>query len=151
MSPRPRARDREPTSPRLAYEQELLRGEAVEVIADLLDSHDISQRQLAERLGVGEARVSRILSGRENATLATIAELGDALGVRFALVAIPYEDRTGTPAAEDPPPPDWLDRQRRRIAATRQAHGVPSRPGGRRSPQRSEKNSARSKTSTSSR
>jgi transcriptional regulator with XRE-family HTH domain len=129
MSPRPRARDREPTSPRLAYEEELLRGEAVEVIADLLADHGISRKRLAERLGVGEARVSRILSGRENATLATIAELGDALGVRFALVPIPYEDREGTPAADDPPPPEWLDRRRLRIADTERAAGVPPRPG----------------------
>lgn len=128
MSPRPRARDREPTSPRLAYEEELLRGEAVEVIADLLEDHGISQRRLAERLGVGEARVSRILSGRENATLGTIAELGDALGVRFALVPIPYEDRAGTQAADDPPPPEWLDRRRRRVAGTERAGGVPPRP-----------------------
>jgi len=128
MSPRPRARDRKPTSPRLAYEEELLRGEAVEVIADLLDEHGISRRQLAERLGVGEPRVSRILSGRENATLGTIAELGDALGVRFALVPIPYEDRAGTPAAGDPPPPEWLDRSRLRVAGIERASGVPPQP-----------------------
>ena len=123
-----KATDTEGISPRLAHEEELLLGEAVETVVDLLESHGITQRQLAERLGVGEARVSRILSGRENATLKTLAALGDALGVRFAVVAIPYADRSGTPAADDPPPPAWLASQRRRIAGSAEARGVPLRP-----------------------
>ncbi len=110
-------------SPRLAYEEELLRGEAVSLIAGLLETHGITQRELARRLGVGEARVSRILSGRENATLATIAALGHALGIRFSLLATPYADRCGTPAAADPPPPPWIAAQRRRLAAAKQALG----------------------------
>jgi transcriptional regulator with XRE-family HTH domain len=110
-------------SPRLAYEEELLRGEAVEMVGGMLKELGISQRELAGRLGVGEARVSRILSGRENATLGTLALLGHVLGLRFALVAIPYEDRQGGPAADDPPPPPWLARERKRIASTLQAKG----------------------------
>jgi transcriptional regulator with XRE-family HTH domain len=110
-------------SPRLAYEKELLRGEAVEMVAGLLKELGISQRNLAERLGVGEARVSRILSGRENATLATLATLGHALGLRFSLVAIPYADRAGTPAENDPLPPPWLEEERQRLAGTDQVAG----------------------------
>jgi transcriptional regulator with XRE-family HTH domain len=110
-------------SPRLAYEEELLRGEAVEMVGGMLKDLGISQKELAERLEVGEARVSRILSGRENATLATLASLGHALGLRFALVATPYEDRGDSPAAEDPPPPPWLARERERIASATKASG----------------------------
>lgn len=110
-------------SPRLAYEEELLRGEAVEMVGGMLKELGISQRELAQRLGVGEARVSRILSGRENATLGTLASLGHALGLRLALVAIPYEDRHGGPAADDPPPPPWLAREQKRIAGTAKARG----------------------------
>lgn len=117
MSPKPakHADDAKP-SPRLTYERELLFGEAIETVAALLASQGIAQRELAERIGRSEARVSRILKGGENTTLKTIADLGYALGIRFTLVPVPFADRTGTPAADDPPTPDWIGRQRRRRA-----------------------------------
>lgn len=101
--------------PRLVYERELLFGQAIETVAALLASQEITQRELAERLGRSEARVSRILKGGENTTLKTIADLGYALGIRFALVPVPLAERAGTPAADDPPAPDWVARQRRRL------------------------------------
>ncbi len=87
----------------------------------MLESHGISQRELARRLDMDEAQVSRILGGRTNVTLKTIAELGWALGLRFGLTPIPFDDRSETPAAADPDPPKWLARLRRRIADTRTA------------------------------
>jgi transcriptional regulator with XRE-family HTH domain len=114
MSGRPRkpVHESEP-SPRLVYERELLFGEAIETVAALLESQGISQRELAKRIGRSEARVSRILKGGENTTLKTIADLGYALGIRFSLVPMPFDERTGTPAADDPPAPEWVARQRR--------------------------------------
>jgi len=106
-------RDTEQPTPRLEYERELLFGEAIETVAALLASQGITQRELAERLGRSEARVSRILNGGENTTLKTVADLGHALGIRFSLVPVPFADRSGTPAADDPPPPEWIGRQRR--------------------------------------
>jgi transcriptional regulator with XRE-family HTH domain len=120
------ARPRRP-SRRLEFEADLLRGEWSETVAALLRSAEISQKELARRLEVSEARVSRLLSGRENATLATIAEIGTAIGVRFSMVAIPFDDRTGTPAQADPPPPRWLSSMRRRLATTAEAAGPPPR------------------------
>jgi transcriptional regulator with XRE-family HTH domain len=120
--------DAEPPAPRRAFERQLLFGEAVETVSALLASNELSQKELARRLGVGEARVSRILNGRENATLKTIADLGWALGIRFALVPIPFDDRDATPAAEDPPPPKWLTAQRRRLAGRAKAKGPAPRP-----------------------
>jgi transcriptional regulator with XRE-family HTH domain len=105
-------------SPRLIYERELLFGEAIETVAALLESQGISQRELAERMGRSEARVSRILNGGENTTLKTIADLGYALGIRFTCVPIPFADRSGTPAADDPPAPAWIARQRRSRAGS---------------------------------
>jgi transcriptional regulator with XRE-family HTH domain len=94
----------------LAYEQELLTGEAADVVAALLDSSEVSQRELAKRLGVSEARISQIVSGTGNLTLGSLATAGWALGIRFKLVPIPIEDRAATPAADDGPPPRWLAR-----------------------------------------
>jgi transcriptional regulator with XRE-family HTH domain len=97
---------------RRTYEEELLLGEATENVTALLRSLGISQRELADRLGVSEARVSQIVSGAENLTLRAVAALGWALGVRFELdpVAMSRAERRGTPAEEDAAAPDWLNR-----------------------------------------
>ena len=85
-------------------------------MAALLASLGVSQRELAKRIGKSEGRVSRILNERDNTTLRTLADLGWALGVRFALVPVPIDDRSDTPAADDPPPPKWVARQARLAA-----------------------------------
>jgi antitoxin component HigA of HigAB toxin-antitoxin module len=93
----------------LAYEQELLSGEASDVLEALLESAKLTQRDLAERLGVTEARVSQVLAGR-NVTLNTLAHAGWALGIRFMLVPVSMDDdRAATPAVHDPEP-GWLSR-----------------------------------------
>lgn len=95
---------------RRAFEEELLYGEATDTIAGLLESLGLSQRELARRLGVSEGRVSQILSGSENLTLRTLAAVGWALGIRFELAPTAMAERDGTPAANDPAPPSWLER-----------------------------------------
>jgi transcriptional regulator with XRE-family HTH domain len=52
----------------------------------LLRYRNVTQKELARRLGVSEGRVSRILSGRENLTLRTVADIGYALRVRLQVV-----------------------------------------------------------------
>ena len=113
------------TPPRLAYERELLFGEAIETVAALLEDQGISQRELADRIGRSEARVSRLLKGGENVTLKTIADLGYALGIRFTLTPLPFADRADTPAATDPSPPEWLARQRRGVVEGSLAEAPP--------------------------
>lgn len=98
---------------RRAFEEEFLFGEATDTVAGLIESLGISQRELADRLGVSPGRVSQILSGGENLTLRSFAALGWALGVRFEMNAVPMVDRAGTPAADDPPLPAWLGRRSR--------------------------------------
>lgn len=93
---------------RRAFEEELLIGEATDTVAGLLESLRLSQRELAERLGVTEGRVSQILSGAENLTLKSLAACGWALGVRFELAPGAMADRSGTPALSDPPAPVWM-------------------------------------------
>jgi transcriptional regulator with XRE-family HTH domain len=94
---------------RRAFEEELLFGETTDTVAALLASLGITQKELAQRLGVSEGRASQILSGGENLTLRSVAALGWALGVRFALAPQPME-RVGTPAQYDASPPGWLTR-----------------------------------------
>lgn len=95
---------------RRPFEEEVLVDETVDTIAALVESLEISQRELADRLGVSPGRISQILSGSENLTLRSVAALGWALGVQFDLAPKPMADRRGTPATDDPPAPAWMSR-----------------------------------------
>ena len=81
----------------------------------MIDLH-LTQREVADRLDLPEPRISRILSGRENLTLKTLADMGWATGLRFEVVAVPLEDVSNTPAADDPPPPRWLVKHAQLVA-----------------------------------
>ncbi|HKZ13101.1 MAG TPA: helix-turn-helix transcriptional regulator [Solirubrobacterales bacterium] len=103
--------------PRLVYEQERLFSQAIETLAGLVEEQGISQRELATRVGRDQAQISRLLGGAgKNANLKTVARIGWALGIRLVIVGVPFESRDGTPAADDPPLPEWLDTQRERRA-----------------------------------
>ena len=52
----------------------------------LLREKNISQKQLAKRMGKTEAEVSRWLGGTHNFTLRTIAKISDALGVKLLTI-----------------------------------------------------------------
>jgi transcriptional regulator with XRE-family HTH domain len=101
---------------RLVYESERLFSQAIETIAGMLESQGVSQRELAARINRDDAQISRLLRGADNTSLKSLARLAYGLGFRFALVPLPLEDRAGTPAADDPPPPAWLEKQRHRRA-----------------------------------
>lgn len=49
----------------------------------ILREKNISQKQLAKKMGKTEAEVSRWLGGTHNFTLRTIAKISDALGVQL--------------------------------------------------------------------
>lgn len=123
------ARELESNSSGTLYEVELLADSVILVVKGLMQENEISQRELARRLGVSEARVSRILHGTENMKLSVVAALGRAVGVRFGLAPIPFSDRSQTPAAGDPPAPRWIAGLRRRLADTASAEGSRPRPG----------------------
>jgi transcriptional regulator with XRE-family HTH domain len=108
-------RDLESNSLGTQFEVEVLADSVIQTVRGLMKTNGINQRELAERLGVSEARVSRILNDSENMKLSVVAALGRAVGIRFALAPIPFADRSGTPAAADPPAPEWLVAQRSRL------------------------------------
>lgn len=93
---------------RVAHEETSLQVLTADILGLLLEDLNISQAELARRLRMSEARVSKMLSGSQNLTLKSIARICTALGVRFRphLVA---GHRTGTPAADDAPFPDWVE------------------------------------------
>ncbi|RKS89586.1 helix-turn-helix protein [Microbacterium sp. AG790] len=64
-----------------------------ELIRLTMARSELTQRQLAERLGVGEARVSQILRGDGNFHLATVARVFAALGYDTELKVYDGEDR----------------------------------------------------------
>ena len=55
------------------------------------------------------AWVSKLLSGHQNATLDTLADVAWALGAKWQIDMV-AADRIGTPAENDPPPPHWAVR-----------------------------------------
>jgi transcriptional regulator with XRE-family HTH domain len=95
-------------SRRLKYERTLLRLLVAARIENLLDGLNLRQVDLAKRIGKSSAWVSKLLSGRQNLTLDTLAEIGWALGVRWDPQVEPAS-RENTPAAADPALPGWVE------------------------------------------
>lgn len=93
---------------RRELERQLLYGEVGEEVGALMAELGISQRELADRMGLSESRVSRIIGAADNTTLKTISDLGFALGIRFRLAAEELPDRDSGLAAGDGPLPGWL-------------------------------------------
>src|SRR5438876_1124565 len=89
-------------------ERDLLCQQVKQTLGSLIETLGLTQAQLALRLDVSDARISRILNRHENLTLRSLADIGWATGARFELVPFPLSDRMGTPAAGDPPPPAFL-------------------------------------------
>lgn len=95
---------------RLRFERAFLRMTTAATIENLLDALELPHAELARRLGKSPAWVSKVLSGRQNVTLDTLAHVGVVLGIRWnpEMVLAPRE---GTPAVDDPPMPDWVEQE----------------------------------------
>jgi transcriptional regulator with XRE-family HTH domain len=65
----------------------------------LLAEHGVTRQELADRLGKSKGYVSQLLNGERNMTLRTLADLGHAFGMRFALRAMPATAAVPLPAA----------------------------------------------------
>jgi transcriptional regulator with XRE-family HTH domain len=91
---------------RLEYETTLLRLLVAADIESYLNHAELQAKDLATRVGKSKAWISKLLSGRQNSTLDTLAETAWALGARWS-VRLTAAERPGTPAESDPPPPAW--------------------------------------------
>lgn len=63
-------------------EQERLILDATELVHELMEKEDLSQNDLAERLGKSKGFVSQVLNGKRNMTLRTLADLLRVAGYR---------------------------------------------------------------------
>lgn len=91
---------------RLEYEAATLRYTAAAHVENYLDHSGMQAKDLAQRIRKSRSWVSKLLSGRQNATLDTLAEIAWALGARWKISLVASE-RRGTPAENDAPPPSW--------------------------------------------
>ena len=89
------------------YEATTLRLIASAHIENYLEHVGLQAKDLARRIRKSKSWVSKLLSGRQNATLDTLAEVAWALGARWQLDLVSAE-RTGTPAENDLPAPTWM-------------------------------------------
>lgn len=69
----------------LLLAEESALAQAALAIADLLESSNLTQRDLAQRIGVSEARISQILCADSNPTVRTLARIGSATGHRMVV------------------------------------------------------------------
>jgi transcriptional regulator with XRE-family HTH domain len=76
--------------------------QAVLRMNDLLKEKGMTQRELAERAGWKEPFVSRILSGKANITLRTLAKFEEAVGGDVLVVTKPADARKVSRPTEAP-------------------------------------------------
>jgi transcriptional regulator with XRE-family HTH domain len=53
--------------------------------------HDLTQEQLAARVGTSHSQISRIESGRHRPNITTLRRIGDALGLRLVITFEPKD------------------------------------------------------------
>ena len=68
-------------------------------IANTIEAQGISQKSLAEKLGVSPQYISRLLKGKQNLSLETITSLEFALGI--TLISIPAIEQFDLPKESD--------------------------------------------------
>lgn len=54
-------------------------------LADLLDDAGLSQKELAEKIGVKPQQISKVFSGKENVTIKTLEEIANKLGMTLCV------------------------------------------------------------------
>jgi transcriptional regulator with XRE-family HTH domain len=67
-----------------------------QTLGQLMKTANITQQQLADRLGLKQSTVSEMLNPRSNPRLSTLRKLSRELSVSIEAIAATYEDREGT-------------------------------------------------------
>lgn len=84
-------------SAELAAERSNLTTAVTALIIDYMENWEITQGELAKRLGVSSNRVGQMLSGNENLTLRSLATVAAALHARFDLTLRARGDQASSP------------------------------------------------------
>jgi transcriptional regulator with XRE-family HTH domain len=71
------------------YDKEVLRSEISDQISRLMDSQEISNAELARRLGKSRAYVTKILQGNANFTLDSLVQIARVLGCKYVPIFLP--------------------------------------------------------------
>jgi transcriptional regulator with XRE-family HTH domain len=71
------------------YDKEVLRSEISDQISRLMESQDISNAELARRLGKSRAYVTKILQGNANFTLDSLVQIARVLGCKYVPIFLP--------------------------------------------------------------
>jgi plasmid maintenance system antidote protein VapI len=97
----------------LESEIEFCKLEAVEELLQFMKREGINRSELAGRMGVPPSRITKMLDGSENLTIATLVRAGRAVGGELKIRFQPAKTRTEKPkaskasiskVAEDPTP-----------------------------------------------
>jgi transcriptional regulator with XRE-family HTH domain len=80
---------------RLAYYEEGLFIETAARIIEAMENQDVTRSELARRLNVSPAYITKILRGHANLSLESLAKLAFALGLKWECVLIPKAARLG--------------------------------------------------------
>jgi transcriptional regulator with XRE-family HTH domain len=89
------------------FRQEELILETTELIAKVMTENNISKSELAAKLGKSKPHVSQCLSGEQNLTLRTLADIFGVLGYRMQVGACPLDAATGKPIGRLYPIGGW--------------------------------------------
>lgn len=99
--------------PSLEGEIEYCKLTAVEELLQFMKREGINRSELASRMGVPPSRITRMLNGSENLTIATLVRAGRSVGAELKISFQPAKTRVGkskasetsvSKVAEDPTP-----------------------------------------------
>ena len=82
---REQARERDPEAFEAAYEQSRIADEAAQLVYDLRTKANLSQQQLAKRMGTKQSVIARLEGGGRVPSLQTLARVAAATGGRLEL------------------------------------------------------------------
>lgn len=63
--------------------------QSIEALLQFMKREGINRSELAERMGVGPSRITKMLSGDENLTIDTLVRAGQAVGADLAQTFVP--------------------------------------------------------------
>jgi plasmid maintenance system antidote protein VapI len=85
----------------LESEIEYCKLEAVEELLQFMKREGIKRSELAERMGVPPSRITKMLDGSENLTIATLVRAGRAVGGELKIRFQPAKTRVEKPKASE--------------------------------------------------